>query len=106
MRQVGWKHQQHPIAHRQHHLVCILGREFSNGRSDDAGLRSGIVKVDRIRTRMRLHIVNAAQEIIRVAMHRMRRAACVNRCPASGNFNRVGADFQELKYGLRGTVNA
>ena len=36
-------------------------------RSDDAGLRSWIVKVDRIGSRVGTNIVYAAQEIVRVA---------------------------------------
>ncbi len=66
MCQVDWKHQKHPVAHRHHDLICILGREFSNWRSDDAGLRPWIVKVNRICSRMRMNIVYATQEIVRV----------------------------------------
>ncbi len=93
MCQVGWKHQKHPVAHRHHNLICILGREFSDWRSDDAGLRPWIVKVNRIRSWMRMNIVYATQEIVRVAMNRVRRTACVEVCPAACNFNRLKADF-------------
>ncbi len=93
MGQVGWKHQKHPVAHRHHDLVCILGREFGNWRSDDARLRPWIVKVNRIRSRMRMNIVYASQEIVRVAMNRVRRSACVDISPATGNLNRVIPHF-------------
>ncbi len=106
MRQVRWKHQKHPIAHRHHDLIRVLGCEFRNRRSDDAGLRSWIVKINRIGSRVRTNVIYAAQEIIRVAMHRVRRTACVDICPATCNLNRVIPQFQELQYGLRRTVNA
>ena len=66
---------------------------WPDGAGDDAGLRSWIVKVNRIRSRMRLNIVNATQEIVRVAMNRVRRSACIYVCPATCNFDRVIADF-------------
>ena len=93
MCQVGWENQKHPIAHRHHDLIRILGREFRNWRSDDAGLRSWIVKVNRIGSRVRTNIVYAAQEIVRVAVNCVRRTTCVYICPAACNLNRVIADF-------------
>ena len=93
MCQVGWKHQKHPITHRHHDLICILGGERRNWRPDDAGLRSWIVKVNRIRSRMRMNIVYAAQEIVRVAVNRVRRSTCIDIGPAACNLNRVMADF-------------
>ena len=106
MCQVGWKHKKQTVAHRHHDLICILGREFSDWRSDDAGLRSWIVKVNRIRSGIRMNIVYATQEIVRMAMNRVRRSACVDIGPTTCNLNRVMADFQKLKYSLRGTINA
>ncbi len=103
---VGWKHQQHPVAHCYHDLICILGRKFGNWRPYDAGLRSWIVKINRICSRMRMNIVYATQEIVRVAMSRVRRSACVDIGPAACDLTRVIADFSESKYGLRRTVNA
>ncbi len=70
MCQVGWKHQKHPAAHHHRDLICIVGREFSNWRSDDAGLPFWVVKVNRIRSGMRVNIVYATQEIIRGAVIR------------------------------------
>ncbi len=64
MRQIGWKHQKHPVGHRHHYLICILRREFSNRRSDDTGLRSWIVKINRVRSRVRTNIIYATQEIV------------------------------------------
>ena len=61
MCQVGWKHQQHPFAHRHHSLIRILGGEGRNWRPDDTGLRSWIVKINRIGSRLRTDIIYAAQ---------------------------------------------
>jgi len=93
MCQVGRKHQKHSVAHRHDDLICILGREFGNWRSDDVGLRSWIVKIYRLCSRMRMNIVYATQEIVRVAMNRVRRSACVDIRPATCNLNLVMADF-------------
>ncbi len=93
MCQVGWKHQKHPVAHRHHDLICILGRKFGNWRPDDAGLRSWVAKVDRLGSRVGTNILYAAQETVRVAMHCVRRAACVAIGPATRNLNLVLADF-------------
>ncbi len=71
MCKVGWKHEKHPVAHRYNDLICILGRKLGDWRSDDAGLRPWIVKVYRIRSGMRMNIVYATQEIVRMAMNCM-----------------------------------
>ncbi len=93
MCQVGWEHQKHPVAHRHHDLICILGRKFGNRWSDDAGLRPWIVKVDRIRSGMRANIVYAAQEIVRMAVNFVRRTACVDIGPATCNLDLVLPDL-------------
>jgi len=53
-----------------------------------------------------MNIVYATQEIVRVAMNRVRRSTCVDIGPATRNLNRVIPHFSKLQYGLCCTIDA
>src|SRR5437867_12992795 len=66
--QIGGEHQKSSVRHPDYNLVSILGSEFSNRRPDNAGLISRVMKVYCVRTRASSNVIDAAQEVIGVAV--------------------------------------
>ncbi len=106
MLQVGWKHEHRSILYSHDDMVGILGRELDDRWPDDPGLIARVMEVDGVRAPMGPDVVHAAQEIIGVLVHRVRRASRQDRRPAGGDLVRVVSDLQESQNSRHRAVHA
>ena len=74
VRQPGRKDEKRAVYDTDDDLIRVLGGKFRYRRTYDAGLGPRIVEVYRIGAVLGLHVVDAAQEIVRVAVHPVGRA--------------------------------
>src|SRR5687767_7879644 len=95
MLEIGRKDQEGSGRDLDDDLIGIRRRELRHRRPDDAGLNPWIVEVDRVRVRRGFQIVDAAEEIVGVTVHPMRRPRRIDVGPAPGDLDRVIPDFQE-----------
>ena len=70
------KKEQGAIPYIHDDLVGVVGSEFGHWRAHHSGLRSRVVKVHRLRSRLGLHVVNTAQKIVGVAVRRVSPRRC------------------------------
>jgi hypothetical protein len=87
-------------------LVGVLGREFHDRRPDNTGLISWVVKVYCVCARVSANVINAAQEVIRVAMSSVRGTLGENIGPTSSDLERVITNPQESQNTLRRAIDA
>ena len=74
-----------PVAYIYNGLIRAVGSELCHRRPDDAGLTPRIVKIDRVRTFLCFHVVNAAKEVIGMAVRAVRGSRGVDVGPTSRN---------------------
>src|SRR5262245_33154912 len=106
MLQIGRKHQQSAVCHSNHDLVRILCTKLHDGRPDNAALASRVMEVYAICTRVYSYVVDAAQEIVRMAMGLVHCASGENRGPAAGDFESLLTDLQKSQNTAGRTSNA
>jgi hypothetical protein len=104
--QVSGKNKQGSVLHCHHDLIGIFGREFHDRRPDDAGLSSRVMKVYGVRTRVSANVINAAQEIIGVAVSLVHSTLGENSGPTAGYLESVITDSQESQNAPRGVIDA
>jgi len=93
MLQVGWKYQHRSVLHSHDNLIGVLGRELKDRWPDDPGLIARVVEVNGVRARMGPDVVHAAQEVVGVLVHLVRRASREGCRPAGGDLVRLVADL-------------
>ena len=86
--------------------VGIFGRQLGNRGSNNRGLTPRIMRIYGIRTRLRLQIIGAAQEIVRMVVDFVRRALGQDGRPASGNLEIIVTEFQEALYARDRMIDA
>ena len=64
----GREQHQQAVARRDVDLPGVLVGDFRGGRRDDVRLWPGIVEADRVRAFLSLHVVDAAQIVVRMGM--------------------------------------
>ena len=106
MLQVGRKYEHRSVLHSHDDLVGILGRELDDRWPDDPGLIARVMEVDGVRTRMGPDVVHAAQEVVGVLVHLVRRASREDCRPAGGDLVRVVADPEESQNSRHDAVHA
>jgi hypothetical protein len=104
--QVGGKNKKGAVLHCHHDLIGIFGREFHDRRPDDAGLSSRVVKVYGVRARVSANVIDAAQEIIGVAVNFVCGTLGENSGPTAGYFESVITDSQESQNAPRSVIDA
>ena len=85
VRQPGRKEQQRAVLDVHHDLIRIVNGQFGNRRPHDRGLRSGVVKIDRVRALLHLNVIDAAQKIVRMGVHLVGSPRAIDVCPATGH---------------------
>ncbi len=84
MGQPGREHEKGAVADLDHHLIGVLGGEFRDPRPDNPRLRPGMVEIDGVGTFKGAQIVDAAPEVVGVAVDGVGRAFRVDVCPQAG----------------------
>ena len=93
----GWKYEKRSVSHCHNDLIGVLGGQFHHRRPDDPRLISRIVKIDGIRSLVRLDVINAAQEIVWVTVNMMRGAGRADVGPARRDLEPLGCNLQVIQ---------
>ncbi len=78
-------------------LIGRLGGQFADGWREDTNLVARIVEIDGVGAFLRLHVIDAAQVIVRVAMDTMAGARAVHGSPASGDLEARWGDLEVVE---------
>ena len=97
MGQPSWKYEKRSVGHCHNDLIGVLGGQFRRRLPDQPRLIPRIVKIDGVCARMRLYVVNAAQEIVWVTVNVVRGAWRTDVGPARSNFERTVSNLQVIQ---------
>ena len=100
------KEQERAVLNLNDGLIGVFTGQLRHGRANDAGLNTRIVKIDGIRARLRLHVIDATQEINRVRVQAMCRTLGIHTDPATGDLETRMGDVQKAQNSCGAALDA